>query len=308
MSQNSYPPLDSQLLSRVFSPLEIPNEAARLFHGRGHLYPDLGFLVVDLYPPFIHVVCHKDLATDEINCLQCFFQSRQFSAFKGGVVQIRCGVNVTHHPFGEFVCEPYWVREKDLEFRIELGGKQNSGLFLDNAPLREWLVENAQGMRVLNLFAYTSALSVAALKGGAEHVVNVDMSKAALATGWENHRKNGFTKQQVSFLGYEILRSWGKLRKQGPYDLIIVDPPSFQKGSFNVQKDYAKVLRKLPSAMSPQASIMACLNSPHLGHDFLSQLVSENLPELEFKACMLSADFVWETDINAGLKIHWYQA
>lgn len=307
MSQPRYPLLIHELLAPVLSGLEISAEAKRFFHGRGQRFPDLGYLNVDLYPPYIHVVSYKELIASEVDCLKNFFQSPYFSDFHGGVIQVRSGAKVSHYPFGDAIEKTWWVRERDLEFLVDLGNKQNTGLFLDNAPLRSWLQDNARGKRILNLFAYTATLSVAALRGGASHVVNVDMSKSALATGWENHRRNGFTKEQVSFLGYEILRSWGKLRKLGPYDLVIIDPPSFQKGSFDVQKDYAKVLRKLPSALAPQADVIACLNSPYLGHEFLQQLFDEQLPELSFKACLLSADYVWETDVDAGLKIHWYQ-
>ncbi|WP_199519176.1 class I SAM-dependent methyltransferase, partial [Psychrobacter sp. bablab_jr012] len=52
-----------------------------------------------------------------------------------------------------------------------------------------------------------------------------------LRTGKQNHQLNGFTRG-VSYLPHDILKSFGKLKKSAPYDLIIVDPPSFQKGSF----------------------------------------------------------------------------
>ena len=57
-------------------------------------------------------------------------------------------------------------------------------------PGRDWLLQNAAGKRVLNLFAYTCSLSVAAIHGGAEEVINLDMASAALATGRKNHQLN----------------------------------------------------------------------------------------------------------------------
>lgn len=75
---------------------------------------------------------------------------------------------------------------------------------------------NSAQRKVLNLFAYTCAFSVAALKGGADEVVNMDMSKGALAIGKQNHLLNGLT-AGARFLGHDIFKSWGKLKKNsGP--------------------------------------------------------------------------------------------
>ena len=86
-------------------------------------------------------------------------------------------------------------------------------------------------MAVLNLFAYTCAFSVVALQAGARLVVNVDMGQGTMATGQQNHQINGIT-AGASFLVHDIFKAWGKINRSGPYGLVIVDPPSYQKGSF----------------------------------------------------------------------------
>ena len=105
-------------------------------------------------------------------------------------------------------------------------------------------------MKVLNLFAYTCAFSVVALQAGARQVVNLDMSHGALAIGQHNHQLNGIT-AGASFLGHDLFTSWGKVNRGGPYDLVISDPPSFQKGSFVATKDYARLMRRLPELLAP---------------------------------------------------------
>ncbi|MFN3496069.1 MAG: class I SAM-dependent methyltransferase, partial [Hydrogenophaga sp.] len=140
------------------------------------------------------------------------------------------------------VPQPHVVNEGGARIGVQLLKGQNHGLFLDMAEGRRWLRENARGARVLNLFAYTCGFSVAAIEGGAEHVVNLDMSRAALSRGRDNHRLNGHDLSQVSFLGHDLFKSWGKVINNGPYDLVIIDPPSFQKGSFLLTKDYQRVL------------------------------------------------------------------
>ena len=95
---------------------------------------------------------------------------------------------------------------------------------------RRWVRAQAAGQQVLNLFAYTSAFSVAALQGGAKQVVNVDMSAGAIALGQLNHALNGL-QAGARFLAHDIFKTWGKITRSGPYHLIIVDPPSFQKAA-----------------------------------------------------------------------------
>ena len=91
---------------------------------------------------------------------------------------------------------------------------------------------------MLNLFAYTCAFSIAALAGGARQVVNNDMSRPSLDWGRENHQRNGQDLRSVSMLPHNLFKSWWKIRSLGPYGLIIIDPPTYQRGSFDAEKDY----------------------------------------------------------------------
>jgi 23S rRNA (cytosine1962-C5)-methyltransferase len=177
----------------------------------------------------------------------------------------------------------HWdICEHGLHYRLDLGKKQNSGLFLDMRYGRQWVQAQAAGKRVLNLFAYTCGFSVAALAGGARQVVNLDMARAALSRGRDNHRLNQHDLSQVVFLGHDLFKSWGKVGKYGPYDLIIIDPPSFQRGSFVLSKDYPKVLRRLPELLSVNGVVLACSNDPEIGPDYLIQAMASEAPRLRF--------------------------
>ena len=85
-----------------------------------------------------------------------------------------------------------------------------------------------------------------------------------------------------SFLGHELFKSWGKVRKGGPYDLIIIDPPSFQKGSFALTQDYRKILRRLPELLDERGTVLACVNDPDIGPDFLIEGMAAEAPQLHF--------------------------
>jgi 23S rRNA (cytosine1962-C5)-methyltransferase len=184
---------------------------------------------------------------------------------------------------------------------------QNHGLFLDMAEGRRWLREQAGGAKVLNLFAYTCAFSVAALQGGARSVLNVDMASGALATGQQNHALNGLS-GRARFLPHDIFKTWGKLTRGGPYDIVVVDPPSYQKGSFVASKDYARLLRRLPDLLAPEGQAMLCLNAPELGSDFLHGLVREVAPELVFEQRLPNPAAFADVDPERALKVLVYRA
>ena len=184
------------------------------------------------------------------------------------------------------VPEVHTVTEHGARFRVQVMKVQNHGLFLDMAEGRRWVYKHTAahqgdrfGFKVLNLFAYTCAFSVVALQAGARQVVNVDMAQGAMATGQHNHRLNGLD-SGASFLVHDIFSTWGKINRSGPYGLVIVDPPSYQKGSFVATKDYMRLLRRLPELMLPGGHALLCLNAPELGMDFLQNQVKERAAEL----------------------------
>ena len=84
------------------------------------------------------------------------------------------------------------------------------------------------------------------------------------------------------FLGHDLFKSWGKVAKYGPYHMIIIDPPSFQRGSFVLSKDYPKVLRRLPELLSAEGVVLACSNEPEIGPDYLIQAMTAEAPNLRF--------------------------
>jgi 23S rRNA (cytosine1962-C5)-methyltransferase len=203
--------------------------------------------------------------------------------------------------------ESIYARRGNSLFNLHLAQQQNSGFFLDMESGREWIEQHAAGKRVLNLFAYTCAFSVVAIAAGAEKVVNVDMSSAALNLGRVNHQLNNLAKNKSEFVAENILKSWNRVKKPGPYDLVIIDPPSYQKGSFIAEKDYAKVIRRLPELIPAGGLVLACLNAPELSEGFLKQQFVEQCPQAEFvERVKPHADFP-DVDPEQQLKLLVYQ-
>lgn len=284
---------------------EHSSEARRLFHGRGQCFEALGFINVDYFHPVLLVTLYQAPDSQAWQHLLASLQSLDV-VVECVLVQRRYLPGApTETLLGEQPAQTL-AMEQGLQFALSFGAKQNIGFFLDMAPGRSWLKHHAGQKHVLNLFSYTCSLSVAAIAGGASSVLNVDMSKAALTVGRDNHRLNGQGKsmiQDVQFLPYELFRSWNKIIRKGPYDIVVIDPPSRQRGSFVAEKDYARVIRRLPALMPAGGDVLACLNAPHLGDEFLQTLFAQECPGAGFVERLVNrADFP-ESDQQRNLKM-----
>ena len=276
-------------------------EARRLFHGRGHRFEGFEHLVVDCFLPVIVIRAYAPLLQDHLDTLVEHFTSK--AGVEGVVLQYRGAEAKTQVEvvWGQ-VPKQLVATEGGLKFQLSPLAVQNSGLFLDMRAGRDWVRKHAQGRRVLNLFAYTCGFSVYALAGGADYVVNLDMAKGALRTGQKNHELNELDRSRVSFLSHDLFKSWGKLKRLGPYDLIIIDPPSFQKGSFVAEMDYKKVIRRLPDLLTEHGQVLACHNDPSQNTDFLINEMAAHCPSLTFDQRINNPDEFADAFAERGLK------
>lgn len=286
----------------------VPDEVRRLFHGRGRCWQGLDQLTCDWLQGQLIVNLFKSVDEEFLAQLK----SGLLALSTSKVWQERQGRTILlQHRYadgapsevllGELDARPV-VEELGLKYQLDIGRNQNFGLFLDMRLGREWTRDNAKHANVLNLFAYTCGFSLAAIAGGADQVVNVDMAKASLNKGRENHKLNDHNLNQIRFMGHDIFKSWGKIKKSGPYDLIIIDPPSFQKGSFALTKDYAKILRRLPDLLTEQGTVLACVNSPAVDCNFLIEGMAEAAPELTFIERLDNPAEFADIDEQASLK------
>ena len=116
------------------------------------------------------------------------------------------------------------VHEDGAGFVVDVRGGHKTGFYLDQRESRVAVRSLAAGRKVLNVFAYTGAFSVAAWQGGARKVTTVDSSGPALQIASENLAANGLpTAGIVEADAFAELR---RLRDAGTtYDLVILDPP-----------------------------------------------------------------------------------
>jgi len=303
-----------QALLSAIATMAMPLDAQRVFHGRGGLYPGCEQWVLDAFPPVWVLTSFQPVADDELATVHAALAARwqQLAPEQplNWVFQCRYEGRTDTRLMAGSVPEPHVVTEDGARFRVHVLKGQNHGLFLDMAQGRRWVREHAAshpGLKVLNLFAYTCAFSVVARQAGASHVINVDMSHGALAIGQQNHQLNGLA-AGASFLAHDIFKSWGKVTRGGPYDLVILDPPSYQKGSFVASKDYARLMRRLPDLLAPGGHALLCLNAPELGLSFLQDQMRELVPQLAFVQRVSNPPVFADVSAEHSLKVLVYKA
>jgi 23S rRNA (cytosine1962-C5)-methyltransferase len=120
------------------------------------------------------------------------------------------------------------VLENGLTFRVSLEQGLNTGLFLDQRRNRRDLMTRCEGKRMLNLFSYTGAFSVAAAAAGASHVTSVDASPGYTEWAKANFGVNRLNPKRHEFIVGDCLEVLVDLTRQKKhYDIILMDPPSF---------------------------------------------------------------------------------
>lgn len=167
------------------------------------------------------------------------------------------------------VPDAWQVRYKDLIFVVKTMGFKHTGLFPEQAVnwdyTRRLIRESGRDdIKVLNLFAYTGAATVACLKEGAS-VVHVDASKGMVQWAKENAKHSGVDDGSVRWIVDDCMKFVQReIRRGNKYDIIILDPPSYgrgPKGEIWHLEDSIYDFVKLVACLLSDDPIMILLNS-----------------------------------------------
>lgn len=155
------------------------------------------------------------------------------------------------------------VKEGEALLQVNLSDFLDTGLFLDHRPLRKTMFKESRGKSVLNLFCYTSSVSVQAALGGAKETLSVDMSNTYLDWSARNFALNGIDQKKNRILRADALDYL--INDKEKFDIIFLDPPSFSNSkkmqdAFDIQNDHPGLIMAAMDKLKPGGTLYFSTN------------------------------------------------
>ena len=180
------------------------------------------------------------------------------------------------------------IHYKDLTFNLKLMGFKHTGLFPEQAYNWDLIINKIKeskrkDVKVLNLFAYTGGASIAALSAGAS-VVHVDSSRGMVEWAKTNAYSSDLADRPIRYIVDDVRKFVKReINRGNKYDIILMDPPSFGRGSksevWTIENDLYKLV-KMCSEILTEDPILFIINSYTTG---LSKTILESVLKLTIK-------------------------
>ncbi|MBJ8325228.1 class I SAM-dependent rRNA methyltransferase [Streptococcus pacificus] len=241
--------------------------AFRVFNQDGD---NFGGLTVDLYDDYA-VFSWYNLFVYQIREQIVAAFKEIFPEIKGAYEKIRFkGIDYqSAHLYGQEAPETFTILENGVSYQVFLNKGLMTGIFLDQHEVREALISHlSSGKKILNLFSYTAAFSVAASMGGAVETTSVDLANRSKEMSIAHFKANHFELVNHRFIVMDVFDFFKYAKRhQLTYDVVIIDPPSFAKNKkkvFSVAKDYHQLISQSLPLLNEQGLIIASTNAANL--------------------------------------------
>jgi 23S rRNA (cytosine1962-C5)-methyltransferase len=258
---------------------DTQHEAAfRLFNGFLEGYPGL---VVDLYARTLVIHNYADPPQDaQAACLTAQQHLRPHFPWLQAIVLKTRHAPTTHAQQGvvlEGTTVARRVREHGVWYAVDLQLHREASFYLDTRNLRAWALATLADKSVLNTFAYTGSLGVAAQAGRARRVVQLDRNRIFLNMAKTSQTLNGFAITKTDFQVGDFWTQINHLKRRGEqFDCVLVDPPFFattRKGTVDLMTQSHRVLNKVRPLIRDGGYLVAINNALFLsGATYLQSL------------------------------------
>jgi 23S rRNA (cytosine1962-C5)-methyltransferase len=159
--------------------------------------------------------------------------------------------------------EVWQIARGDMKFELSLKGFKHVGIFPEHAHQWDELIslgKKNEGLKMLNLFGYTGAASIAGARAGME-VTHVDASKSTIETVKKNVELSGLPAEALRTICEDALRYVKRLVARGEqFDVIVMDPPAFGRGPkgevWKIEESLLELVSLLPQLVSPNAKLV----------------------------------------------------
>lgn len=270
--------LEKALASRAPT-IDPKNESAyRLFNGFTEGYPDL---VLDVYGRTIVIYDYADEPNPILAHEVADYLKINLDWLHAAILKTRNGKTPEEKRgqliFGE--TPDIKIKEHGIWYSINLTLNRDSSLYLDTRNLRKWIIENLKDKSVLNTFAYTGSFGVAALKGGASRVVQIDLDGDFLNIAKTSYTLNGFPIKKGNFIARDFFEQISNLKRANTFfDCVIIDPPFFSttsKGRVDQEKESARLINKVRPLINDGGYLVAINNALYVSGKKYMQTLEE---------------------------------
>ncbi len=173
------------------------------------------------------------------------------------------------------------IREHDWRLTLDVASGHKTGFYLDQRDNRHRFAEDVRrfgARRVLNCYCYTGGFTVAALAGGAEHVVSVDSSAPALERASAHVALNGFDAARAEFRDADVNDTLRAALKAGEtFDAIVLDPPKFAPTAAHAERAaraYKDINRLALKLLAPGGLLYTFSCSGGVGPELFHKIVA----------------------------------
>lgn len=171
------------------------------------------------------------------------------------------------------------VKEDGVGYKLDLTLNRDTSLYLDTRALRRWAKAECQGAQVLNTFAYSGSLGIAAQAGGAARVLHTDLDADFLQLAKDSTAMNGWPIRKTDFRAGDFFDVVGKLKREGAlFDVVFVDPPYFsrtEQGVVNVAEELARLVNKVRPLVAHRGRLVLVNNALYVSGEAFMATVSE---------------------------------
>jgi 23S rRNA (cytosine1962-C5)-methyltransferase len=183
--------------------------------------------------------------------------------------------------------DEFHLQEFGLQYLVRLGSSYDHGLYTDMSSVRYSLKKFiTPDSAVLNLYCYTGAFSLWAMKLGAKQVTSVDLSPKYIEWLQQNLGLNpDLNSQQHEAMTMSVEEALVKLRTDNKtFDFIICDPPSSSSDGekrTSAIKVYKDLISKMDKILNPQGKLVVFLNTHQVSGAKFEKTIQEVLSELK---------------------------
>ena len=272
------PLLANAIASRQASFDTSHESAFRLFNGFYEGYPDLA---LDVYGHTLVIHNYADDPSQNQIAIQeaITYLRTSLNWLRAGVLKTRNSVIQDEKKgiliFGDKPDTK--IKEHGVRYAIDLTTNRDASFYLDTRHLRKWLIDNMQGKSVLNTFAYTGSLGVAAMAGGASLTVQTDRNGLFLNLAKDSYSLNGFPIYKKDFVAQDFFPAVAKLKSTKQFfDCVIIDPPFFSttvKGKVDLENDSTRLINKVRPLINDGGTLIAINNALYVsGQEYMQTL------------------------------------